>query len=846
MNKRITATLLVLFTLLSFLPTSAMAAEGENDAPITVSDTADVMAADENPTAAADTYNITVTIEGGENGSVSAGEFGDTELGPITGTGKTFAVSGYYYFTLTCKPNAGYKVFTTCTDPNDNSYLVSKKADGTCLCGMLRRGPHQDMDITVTFKPIDDPTPDTRQITVAVVNGEYGDVKASLSRGTFFEEEDYEKLSEEAITETSKVFTVENGVEFTLGRKPKEGYEGTSYMSRGIYNGTNSPSGFYLNDLGITDLDITVFFYKEGKSNVTVNVAGGENGTVATKYNYEDFSDYNNEVPITGTGRAFMVDNGTNFTFICKPNDGYKVSVTGAEAVENEDNTYRVVITKDTVIDVAFQTQNAESTTHKLTFASVADGSVTARVGDTEITSGAEVEAGKIVKLTCTPNEGYEVDTVNDGSKNIEVNPDGTYTVIMGYNDIAVTVTFKPKTAEPTMDRTLTINVGNHGTVTAENINGETKTDIIGQNNVYSVKEDTTVLLTCNPDDGYQVASVTAAQSNATINRATTATISANSAGKYPITIDANTTITITFQSANSGSGGSGGSSGGGSSSSGGSSSRGGSSSSSHSANNATVKPSSSSITGGKVNISTPNAKKGDTVTVTFVPDQGYMTDAFTIKNANGTLISTTKLKENEYSFIMPDAPVTIEPTFMAVTAASEKFGDVAESAYYHNAVTWAVTKGIAAGVSEDRFAPENPCIRAQIVTFLWRAAGSPETTDNLAFDDVASGSDYEKAVKWAVANKITLGTSVDKFSPETTVIRAQAVTFLYRYAGEPVLTDTATSFTDVADGQFYTNAVKWAVTNKIIAGKTESLFAPADDCTCAQIVTFLYRNLAV
>jgi|GEM_PF-5121569 len=846
MNKRITAILLSLVTLLSFLPASAMAAEGENGAPITVSDTANLTAAENS---AADTCKITVTIEGGENGAVLADyydvNYEDVEAEPITGTGKTLTVPKGGTLTLTCKPNAGYKVVTSCTDPDDNGYLVSKNADGTCICGMWRWGVRQDMNITVAFKPIDDPTPDTRQITVNVVNGEYGDVIAHP---------DYNGSI--AITESSKVFTVENGVEFTLSHKAKEGYDRISTCSRTIYNATNSSSGFHLNDLGITDLDITVFFYKEGKSNITVNVAGGENGAVATQYDYDSSGYKKKEIPITGTGRTFTVDNGTLFIFTCKPNDGYKVSATGAEADQYEDNTYEVAIIKDTVVDVAFKPENAESTTHKLTLDAVADGSVTAKVGDTEITSGAEVEAGKIVKLTCTPNEGYEVATVNDGSKNIEVNPDGTYTVIMGDSDIAVTVTFKPKTVEPTTERTLTINVGDRGTVTAENINGETKTDIIGPNNIYSVKDDTTVLLTCNPDGGYQVASVIAEKSNATISRAThvtihptilpshPTTISANSEGKYPVTIDADTTITVTFESSNSDgdnrrpSGGNRRPSGGGS---------GGSSGSSvPSTDNATVKPSSSSITGGKINISVPNAKKGDAVTVTFAPDQGYMTDAFTIKDANGALIPTTKLKENEYSFVMPDASVTIEPTFMAVTAASEKFKDVAESAYYHNAVTWAVTKGIAAGVSEDRFAPENPCTRAQIVTFLWRAAGSPETTDNLAFDDVASGSDYENAVKWAVANKITLGTSADKFSPEATVTRAQAVTFLYRYAGEPVLTDTATSFTDVADGQFYTNAVKWAVANRIITGKTESLFAPADDCTCAQIVTFLYRDLAV
>lgn len=175
---------------------------------------------------------------------------------------------------------------------------------------------------------------------------------------------------------------------------------------------------------------------------------------------------------------------------------------------------------------------------------------------------------------------------------------------------------------------------------------------------------------------------------------------------------------------------------------------------------------------------------------------------------------------------------------------AMTTFSDVPEGAYYTDAVAWAVEKGVTSGTSGTTFSPNADCTRAQIVTFLWRAAGSPAPKSNeSAFTDVAAGSYYETAVQWAVENGITSGTSATTFSPNATCTRAQTVTFLWRSQKSPA-DGAANSFTDVADGTYYTDAVKWAVKNGITSGTSSTTFSPNADCSRAQIVTFLYRCL--
>ena len=177
--------------------------------------------------------------------------------------------------------------------------------------------------------------------------------------------------------------------------------------------------------------------------------------------------------------------------------------------------------------------------------------------------------------------------------------------------------------------------------------------------------------------------------------------------------------------------------------------------------------------------------------------------------------------------------------------SASLPFTDVADDAYYADAVAWAVANNVTSGVSATSFVPNASCTRGQMVTFLWRAAGSPEPkSTTTAFTDVKSGAYYEKAVAWAVENNVTTGTSSTTFSPDASVTRAQAVTFQWRANASPAAA-SASSFTDVAASAYYASAVNWAVENNVTNGTSTATFSPNADCTRAQIVTFLYRAMA-
>jgi len=172
-------------------------------------------------------------------------------------------------------------------------------------------------------------------------------------------------------------------------------------------------------------------------------------------------------------------------------------------------------------------------------------------------------------------------------------------------------------------------------------------------------------------------------------------------------------------------------------------------------------------------------------------------------------------------------------------------FTDVKEGAYYVDAVNWAVDKKVTSGKTATTFAPDDSCTRAQAVTFLWRAAGSPEpTASEMTFTDVKADSYYYKAVLWAVENKITSGMSDTLFAPDATCSRSQIVTFLYRMQNSPE-SKAENPFTDVKADAYYANAVLWAVENGVTTGASATTFDPAGDCTRGQIVTFLYRCLS-
>lgn len=179
--------------------------------------------------------------------------------------------------------------------------------------------------------------------------------------------------------------------------------------------------------------------------------------------------------------------------------------------------------------------------------------------------------------------------------------------------------------------------------------------------------------------------------------------------------------------------------------------------------------------------------------------------------------------------------------SLLPVSALAAGFSDVPQGAYYEDAVDWAVENNITAGTSGMEFSPDETCTRAQAVTFLWRANGQPDAAGNNPFADVSTSSYYNEAVQWAVANGVTSGTSPNAFKPDAPVTRAQVVTFLYRDAGSPSVSGSA-FFADVPTNAYYTDAVRWAVTQGITAGTSANAFSPDESCTRAQIITFLYR----
>ena len=244
------------------------------------------------------------------------------------------------------------------------------------------------------------------------------------------------------------------------------------------------------------------------------------------------------------------------------------------------------------------------------------------------------------------------------------------------------------------------------------------------------------------------------------------------------------------------------------------------------------------SVKHGDVTVSPKSASKGDTVTITVKPDSGYELDTLTVKDASGSKIKVKDKGNGKFTFTMPASKVTVSAEFAEIKAMD--FVDVPSSAYYYDAVKWAAKESITGGIGGGLFGPDQPCTRAHIVTFLWRAAGSPEPKSTVSFADVPADSYYAKAVAWAVENGITLGTGDGTFSPDATCTRAQSVTFLYRALG--TAPSTANGFTDVATDAFYADAVAWAVENGVTNGTTDSTFSPDNGCTRAQIVTFLFR----
>ena len=227
-------------------------------------------------------------------------------------------------------------------------------------------------------------------------------------------------------------------------------------------------------------------------------------------------------------------------------------------------------------------------------------------------------------------------------------------------------------------------------------------------------------------------------------------------------------------------------------------------------------------------------------MTITVKPDKGYTLETLTVTDSRGSALTLTDKGSGKFAFTMPSGSVTVNATFMEDNSILNFFVDVPASAYYYDAVKWAAEQGITGGTDENHFSPDASCTRAQIVTFLWRAAGSPVVNYILPFEDVAESSYYAEAVRWAASQGIVSGISPTRFGPDLPCTRAQAMTFLYGAMGSPAVTG-GSGFLDVDSGAYYAGPVAWAVKNHITSGTGNGLFGTEDPCTRAQIVTFLF-----
>ena len=251
----------------------------------------------------------------------------------------------------------------------------------------------------------------------------------------------------------------------------------------------------------------------------------------------------------------------------------------------------------------------------------------------------------------------------------------------------------------------------------------------------------------------------------------------------------------------------------------------------------------------GSVTVSPKSASKGSTVTVTVTPDKGYALETLAVTDKNGSALDLTDRGNGKYTFTMPSGPVTVTATFMDDNTMLNFFVDVPAGAYYYDAVLWAAEGGIVTGTDAVHFSPDASCTRAQLVTFLWRAAGSPAVNYAMNFTDVDGGAYYAEAVRWAASEKVVEGTTAETFAPDAAVTRAQMVTMLYRFAKAQGMDTTQggmaiREFDDFdAVPAYALEAMDWAVNAGVLKGDNNRLL-PQDNCTRAQIVTMLYRAL--
>ena len=247
----------------------------------------------------------------------------------------------------------------------------------------------------------------------------------------------------------------------------------------------------------------------------------------------------------------------------------------------------------------------------------------------------------------------------------------------------------------------------------------------------------------------------------------------------------------------------------------------------------------------GTIKVSARAAERGESVTVTATPDSGYVLETISVTDKNGNDLKLTDKGGGKYTFTMPASKVEVKATFMEDNSVLNFFYDVPNDAYYYEAIKWAAENGVTGGIGNGLFGPNQPCTRAQIVTFLWRAAGSPVVNYLMPFTDVDEGAYYAEAVRWAASCGIVTGLTETTFGTNGVCTRAQAATMIYRYAQAQGKGFTGAwmfhlPFTDVPEWAY--ESVAWCYMNGVTTGVSETSFAPGNDCTRAQIVTFLWR----
>ena len=546
---------------------------------------------------------------------------------------------------------------------------------------------------------------------------------------------------------------------------------------------------------------------------------------------YKDLSDSNTSNTISVSFKAvtyFTVAFAANITATA---DGESIS-TGADVAagskmtftysNNADTSVRVIkwkngeteypLTKQLVIDSLMSALDISVETGDLEFCTVTDESENSEHYTVDV-SGAYEENGSYAKnsavtITVTPKEGCKITKVECSAADFTTDESGVWTGTIDKltGDTTFTVTAEPKDApKPPVKHTITFNA-NGGSVSPETM----ETDENGKLSALP----TPTRDGCTFDGWYDAK---------------------DGGSKVPADkiYTESTTIYAHWTKNSSGGGTGGGSSGGGSSGGGG----GGVSTPTYSV----TAP--DKTENGKVTISPKNASEGTEVTVKVTPDSGYALEGLTVTDKDGKKLKLTDKGSGIYTFTMPAGKVTVEAGFRADAAEPvNPFVDVSGGAYYEDAVLWAVREGITSGTTATTFSPGASCTRAQMVTFLWRAAGSPKASGSNPFRDVSADTYYYDAVLWAVENGITSGISADAFAPDAMVTRAQTVTFLYRAAGSPAAA-SGSSFSDVSGNAYYADAVSWAVEKGITSGTAAAAFSPDADCTRAQIVTFLYRQ---